>query len=622
MPKNAVPKKEKPKGERARGQLRIGDHWNAITILALSQSNPLKAIAEFVENSIDAGATTVHIFRGKKQGETYLRVVDNGRGIPRNDAGEPDFKYVATHIGDSIKRRIKASGVQGEFGIGLLSFWTVGERLTMRSAGADGHLYEMKLVKGKPGYDISRSRALFAEQGTELVIQPLLAGLRHLSGEKMQWYLGVELRNRLLERGVQIFIHDQVSRNEYRVEPQRFNGRRLALSPPQGLHVEIYVNGADAAQRVALYRQGTRVQEDLGEWTELDVAIWRSGLLCGFVDWPDLQLTPGSRLGVIRDERFEKMIEAIRQLEPVLRAELALLKQADEEQASRATYASLHRAFRDALEALPAEEYDWFDLKSQKSGKAHRTRTADSVGTEGGSGEALGTEEVQGGAENGELESGDTAGKDGSPSGPVQAAFFEFPGPLHSARIAPASSLLAVRTQRRFRAVARDRKNSPVTDGLTYEWTLLDGGGVLDSTTQAEVTFTAPEEPGLVRLQLTVSQGELQAVATATVTVTDSLLADRAGNAPGSRRGLPDFTYERAPGQLWRSRFDMGRDLILINSGHRDFLFASSKPSLKLKYLLRLFSKELVIANFPGLSSMELLDRLIEVSLRAEEFLR
>ena len=27
---------------RASGNLRIGDHWNAITIIALSQSNPLK----------------------------------------------------------------------------------------------------------------------------------------------------------------------------------------------------------------------------------------------------------------------------------------------------------------------------------------------------------------------------------------------------------------------------------------------------------------------------------------------------------------------------------------------------------------------------------------------------
>ena len=45
------------KGKPAdRGKLKIGDDWNAIRIIALSQSNPLKAIAEFVENSIDAHA--------------------------------------------------------------------------------------------------------------------------------------------------------------------------------------------------------------------------------------------------------------------------------------------------------------------------------------------------------------------------------------------------------------------------------------------------------------------------------------------------------------------------------------------------------------------------------------
>ena len=62
-------------------------------------------------------------------------------GTPRDEEGRPDFKYVATHICDSIKRRLKAegggSGVQGEFGIGLLSFWTVGEALTMISIGSD-----------------------------------------------------------------------------------------------------------------------------------------------------------------------------------------------------------------------------------------------------------------------------------------------------------------------------------------------------------------------------------------------------------------------------------------------------------------------------------------------------
>jgi DNA mismatch repair ATPase MutL len=105
-------RKRKKQNTRA-GKLRIANHWNAISIIASSQANPLKAVAEFVENSIDARAKHIVITRGKKKGEFYLKVSDDGDGIPRDEQGLPDFRYVATHICDSIKRRLKSEGVQG-----------------------------------------------------------------------------------------------------------------------------------------------------------------------------------------------------------------------------------------------------------------------------------------------------------------------------------------------------------------------------------------------------------------------------------------------------------------------------------------------------------------------------
>ncbi len=156
--------------ESEKGKLRIGDDWNAIRIIALSQSNPLKAIAELVENSIDARAKIITITRGREQGEHYLTVNDDGDGVPRDLDGLPDFKYVATHICDSVKRRLKAEGggggLQGEFGIGLLSFWTVGDTLTMTSSGADQRVYQMVMNKGNPRYIVRPRRVLFAERGT------------------------------------------------------------------------------------------------------------------------------------------------------------------------------------------------------------------------------------------------------------------------------------------------------------------------------------------------------------------------------------------------------------------------------------------------------------------------
>ena len=61
-----VPKAARKDKTTDGGKLKIGDDWNAIRIIALSQSNPLKAIAEFVENSIDARAKTITITRGRR----------------------------------------------------------------------------------------------------------------------------------------------------------------------------------------------------------------------------------------------------------------------------------------------------------------------------------------------------------------------------------------------------------------------------------------------------------------------------------------------------------------------------------------------------------------------------
>jgi hypothetical protein len=88
--------------------LRIGDDWNAIRIIALSQSNPLKAIAEFVENSIDAHAKTIVVTRSREHGEQCLVVKDDGDGVPRTADGLPDFKY-RSHPHDHLYRRGSAS---------------------------------------------------------------------------------------------------------------------------------------------------------------------------------------------------------------------------------------------------------------------------------------------------------------------------------------------------------------------------------------------------------------------------------------------------------------------------------------------------------------------------------
>jgi hypothetical protein len=124
-----------------------------------------------------------------------------------------------------------------------------------------------------------------------------------------------------------------------------------------------------------------------------------------------------------------------------------------------------------------------------------------------------------------------------------------------------------------------------------------------------------------VRLSVTVSQRDISCTAEALITVTDSLdisISPLAVNA----RGLPGYTFERAAGELWRSRFDANRNLIVVNSGHRDFVFATRSRVIQLRYLVRLYVKELVLKNFPGMQPEQIADRMIELSLYVEEKLK
>jgi hypothetical protein len=71
-----------------------------------------------------------------------------------------------------------------------------------------------------------------------------------------------------------------------------------------------------------------------------------------------------------------------------------------------------------------------------------------------------------------------------------------------------------------------------------------------------------------------------------------------------------------------RCRFDTERNIIVVNSGHRDFVFATRNRALQLRYLVRLYVKELVLKNFAGLPADQLLERMIELSLYAEKKLK
>lgn len=98
------------------------------------------------------------------------------------------------------------------------------------------------MVKDNPGYVVSQRRTLLPFNGTEITVSPLLHGVRHINGEKIQRYLASELRDRIRHTEVNIKIIDRTARKEFMVKPREFQGRLLHKLPTPAINsCEIYV---------------------------------------------------------------------------------------------------------------------------------------------------------------------------------------------------------------------------------------------------------------------------------------------------------------------------------------------------------------------------------------------
>ena len=467
----------------------------------------------------------------------------------------------------------------------------------------------MTMNKGDSRYEVSPRRVLFAEKGTELKINPLLEGIRALSGEKIQWYLASELRDRIRDSKARVTVIDKLARKQYEVEPRQFEGRLLHQLPPirtvfGDAYAELYLAEPNEAARVALTRVGTRVIEDLSTLPSLEHAPWASRYVQGLVDVPFLNLTPGTRSGIIQDERFAALIDALKPVEAHVKGLIEEQQRAEEEQASQQSLKAIQKAFHEAMLALPREEYDWFDVQGRARQEGGGAASANAGGLPAG---MDWDETLPGVAEPGPKES-------------PQRQFFDFAGPLFGVNVSPASSIVRVGNRKKLLALARDRSRRRVDQDLEFHWQIVEGSGVLDAVHNQAVTFLAPDEPGLTRLKASVRQRDIVCEAEGLITVTHELLA-QIGATTVPSQGLPGYTFERAPGESWRSKLDVTRNVIVINNGHRDFVYASRNKSLKLRYLVRLYAKELILRNFAGLPAHLLLERMVELSLRTEEHL-
>ena len=512
-----------------------------------------------------------------------------------SDKGFP-FEFVATHICDSIKRKLdeaQRKGIQGLFGIGLLGFWCLGAEMTMISKTKGcRQTWQWRMRRESQDYDDPQPYEPERDHfGVDVIVSDLSSATKNiLTGEKLNKYLSAELRDRIKESAITIKISDRLSgaKKDFTVKPKEFTGERIRdltmVSLPRygEISFELYVNfpAEGESLNVSVSKSGTRVKKSILEIDELRHAPWDLNRLEGIIDYPRLRLAPGTRENIVPDDHFQQFVGGVRSVEERI---LRVVKEKEkdvEEKESREVLKSIQKAFADAWQDLPEGEYDWFEIRK-------RGPTAQPPPPE----------------------------PPVAPPPPVtkeEPAVFE--APLSHVKIFPKVATALVNNEKKFTAKPYDAKNRLILSGIKFEWSTPTGLGVLVAQENL-ATYKAGPQQGVTSVEVRCRQGSIEKNDQATLVL---VLERPAGGQ--LTKGLPPFEPTHGPSDGWRSRYIPDLRMLEVNDMHRDYLFTKPKPPQYRRYIARLYAKELVLLNYgDAVNNSGALERLIEVVTRIEQ---
>jgi hypothetical protein len=585
--------------------LKPADPFDLIRWLARSQSDPRKAVAELVQNSLDAGAREVTIKRQRIRKAVCLVVHDDGQGVLPEMGREEALRYLATHVGHSRKMQLDPAErarqvVAGKYGVGLLGFWSIGKRMEVRSRVNGSGIFALRLEEDSPHASIVAlpPRTDSAETFTEIVVEEVHeTAQKALSGRRLSDYLAAELRGQLLRREVSVRVQDHIARGlaqqSFEVTPRRFTGERLALPPEipvpsfTALRVELYLARGAERPAVQVACAGTLVADDIAELSALGLAVapWVGHELTGILDFPDFSVPPGTRRGVAPDRAALAFVVALDSLSVLVNAELKRLDTERRATLDRDVVRDLKRALRGFRRRLPQ-----YDLP-RVEGREERPAAPED-------GAAL----------------PDEPERDATPP---EKPFLFPPGPLHAVRIVPSTVRVAPGGERRVRAVPTDADDR-VLDGVDVSWSIADAPASLSVRGEGVRPAVAARSDAQIgaqaELRVEARQGDRTATGAATLMVAE------ADEDDGSAIGVPEPHLVSDADGTWRSR--MAGDRWEVNDAHDDYRAFRGEPRARVRYLLTLLAKEIVLRTSGRPETADVLESVVEVLAHAERNLR
>jgi hypothetical protein len=508
---------------------------------------------------------------------------------------------------------------QGQYGIGLLGFWSLGQILEIRSAVPGQHPHRLVLHRDRPEFTVEkiRRRNLFDDRWTEVVVVDLHPQAKSaLVGRRAADFLADELRGQLLDRDVELIVEDRMSRGRAEkilpVQPRRFLGEpitqfdRLPMASLPDVRLELYLRSPTAEEgpgHVALYAGGTLVSDSFAELSALGLAHppWTHPRLTGMIDFPGLRIPPGSRRGVIPDTAAETFAGRLREIEPALSEILEEDQERRSRELDRRIVKDLQRAFqgffreRPRYRLLPVEDPALGSGLSDENGASGR-------GGAPGVAVPMNPDDEQ-----------DQSSESLLSLGPSIAPTIPFPpGPLHTLTLHPSPLRLRLGSRRLVRARAVDRSGREIDDDVSFRWRLVGAAVQLSEVDPAgpETHIVAGEVAGEATLTVFGWTETEEASIVATVEVFDEPMLHP------SRDGIPEPMLIDDPGAAWRSRLIEGR--WEVNSGHAEFRDIGDRPAVKLRYLSLLFAKEVVLRSALDPRLEGPLEQLVEIASYAD----
>lgn len=671
-----VPSSKKPADQESapesgrRVKLKAQDPFDLIRLLARSQSDPRKAVAELVQNSLDAGARRIEIQWFNQKGQRALSIWDDGAGVFSHMERRDALRRIAQTIGHSHKRDLtpgqrREELILGKYGIGLIGFWSVGETLEMRSRVSGCKPYVLRMHEDREQGEVfaSRSRRLDEEDTyTEVTILGLHNGaLSKIRPARLQAYLATELRGQLVDRDAIVRIRDRVARGrskkEFVVKPQPFVGRPLEglteLEVPgyESARLELYLVAPEENRVgvVSLSCGGTVVLTDIAEIDGVNEPRepWNTGRFEGVIDFPDLHVAPASRRGFSHDEPVTVFLEKLSELELELGSRVASEARRREAMRSQQVAKLIRKAFVSVAESLP--DYDFFDVTASRSpstdedgvlggepvetdpdgvGVGEQTTSplpqddearppAIATGTAGGSSPSDATErESRSPSSSGESRARSAENEPPEGSGLEESSSLFPPGPMVRLTLKPSKVRMAPEDQRTFQAAALDEDGRHVLEPVEFLWRVegpVEGSVEPDPLDGSRALFRAPLVREETKLKVVVAARTGEGVTafgmecTATVTIVPPDVSERI-------QGIPEPHPVAAPGEHWRSRMTEG--IWEFNESHKDFSAVAGSEAQRVRYLIHLFAKEVVLRNFGRPGDAEVLERMVEVLTR------